>query len=75
MPGAQRAFLRTLRNGIRWDGQRPAIIRQMPDVQVHRFECGHYPQLEAPGERCHAVLRFREDCRPAAAGAVLASAP
>jgi pimeloyl-ACP methyl ester carboxylesterase len=106
-PGAQRAFLRTLRRGIRWDGQRPAIvrahraffprlraptlvlwgakdrivpadyleeIRQIPDVQVHRLECGHYPQLEAPGELCHAVLRFLEDCRPAAAGAVVASA-
>jgi len=100
--GAQRAFLRTLRNGIRWDGQQPANIRahhaflprlrsptlvlwgaqdrlmpadyletvqQIPDVQVHRLECGHYPQLEAPGELCDVILRFLDGAALARANA------
>jgi len=100
--GAQRAFLRTLRNGIRWDGQQPAIVRahraflpqlrsptlvlwgaedrliptdylealrQIPDVQVQRLACGHYPQLEVPGELCDAILRFLDVAAPARASA------
>ncbi|UXI70251.1 alpha/beta fold hydrolase [Tahibacter amnicola] len=98
-PGAHQAFLRTLRNGIGFRGQRAAIvdahraafpalpptlvmwgdcdplipfdyadaIGNIPHRQVHRFaDCGHYPQLEHPGEFCRVTLNFLREQQDAA---------